>query len=543
MSEPRPILEVKDLGVSRGSTIELERLSFRLDGGETLVLLGDENSGKDVLLRVLGSYLQRGDELSGTIKLGEGPALPAAKRAKIGLRIVYLAAAAEAPLNPHASVLAQLSRAIARRTGSPRTSAREELRIALERFPDAPTLAALNQRPGALGAKDLSWALLAAAMAQTPDLLIADHAFGDLTPRSIRSIVGALMAEQKRLGFALLYAARGLKAAARLDSRVIVLRQGKVIEEGSFTRLASGQSHAYTRTLFKALPKPLAAPPARNATREPLLQVQGLDLIGAKKNAPRSRDGITFELRRGASLALIGEDGSGRRELVRALLGLDRVAGGRVVLDQVDMSILSAPMTSRMRRRIAFITGADDALDPRMTLWDTVDEPLRAHLRLPRDMVAGHRETALKRVGLASHDGRRAVATLSPFDKRRLQVARAIVSAPFLAVIDEPLRGLDAFAQSILTELLEDFRRQEGPAFLVITADVGVAQVLAEDAMFFKDHKVVERGALRDILRNPRDEETRELIEASAPPVRDRGSVDLPQVSTYNVPQRTAVPE
>ncbi len=202
---------------------------------------------------------------------------------------------------------------------------------------------------------------------------------------------------------------------------------------------------------------------------------------------------------------------------MRALLGLDRFADGRVVLDQVDMSILSEAMTARLRRRIAFITGADDALDPRMTLWDTVEEPLRAHLRLPRDMVAGHRETALKRVGLASHDGRRAVATLSPFDKRRLQVARAIVSAPLLAVIDEPLRGLDAFAQSIMTELLEDLRKQEGPAFLVITADVGVAHALAEDALFFKDHKVVERGALRDILRNPKDEETRRMIEASLP--------------------------
>jgi peptide/nickel transport system ATP-binding protein len=109
------------------------------------------------------------------------------------------------------------------------------------------------------------------------------------------------------------------------------------------------------------------------------------------------------------------------------------------------------------------------------------------------------------------------VATLSPFDKRRLQVARAIVSAPFLAVIDEPLRGLDAFAQSILIELLEDFRKQEGPAFLVITADVGVAQVLAEDAMFFKDGKVVERGPLREILKNPKDAETRAMIDAALP--------------------------
>ncbi len=247
-----------------------------------------------------------------------------------------------------------------------------------------------------------------------------------------------------------------------------------------------------------------ARPRPQRVTRgEPLLQVHGLDLRAPGSKAARGRESLSFDLRRGASLALNRRGGIGRRRaLVRALLGLERFAGGRVVLDQVDLSILSASMTARLRRRIAFIVGADDALDPRMTLWDTVDEPLRAHLRLPREMVAGHRETALKRVGLASHDGRRPVATLPPFDKRRLQVARAIVSAPFLAVIDEPLRGLDAFAQSIMKELLEDFRRQEGPAFLVVTADVGVAQALAEDAMVFKDGRIVERGHLRDILKN-----------------------------------------
>jgi peptide/nickel transport system ATP-binding protein len=243
--------------------------------------------------------------------------------------------------------------------------------------------------------------------------------------------------------------------------------------------------------------------------------VHALDFRRPGDKGPKPRDGLTFELRRGASLALIGEDGSGRRGLMRALLGLEPFSGGRVVLDQVDMSILSPAMTARLRRRIAFITGEDDALDPRMSLWHTVDEPLRAHLGLARDLVAGHRETALKRVGLASYDGDTPVATLSRFDKRRLQVARAIVSAPFLAVIDEPLRGLDAFAQSIMKELLDDLRKQEGPAFLIITADVGVAQALAEDAMFFKDGRVVERGPLREILKNPKDEETRRLTAAA----------------------------
>ncbi len=520
MSEARPIIEVSELGIACDGTPELEKLSFKLDGGETLAILGDAVSGKAALLRALCGYSRRDEELSGTIRFGEAPALPAAGRGKPSIRIVYLAAAAESPLAPHASVASQLSRVIARRLGSPRTSAREELRLALERLAGAPDFAELDKRPGELDAAALTWALMAAALAQTPDLLLADHAFGDLTPRAIQRAVAALTAEQKRTGFALIYAARGLKTAAQLKSRMIVLRQGKVVEEGDFAKLASGQSHAYTRTLFRALPRPLAAPPAasRAALRgEPLLQVQALDLSQAKAKTPRMRDGISFELRRGAALALIGEEGSGRRALVRALLGLDHTAGGRVVLDHVDMGILSASMTSRMRRRIAFVTGNDDALDPRMTLWDTVDEPLRAHLRLSRDMVTGHRETALKRVGLASYDGKRAVATLSPFDKRRLQVARAIVGAPFLCVIDEPLRGLDAFAQSILIELLEDFRRQEGPAFLIITADVSVAQVLAEDALFLKDRRVVERGALRDILAHPKDDETKALIAAAAP--------------------------
>jgi peptide/nickel transport system ATP-binding protein len=514
MSEP--ILAVNDLGVRRNGAAELENLSFRLESGETLVILGDAASGKDALLRVLGGYAARDEDITGTVQFGDGEAVPAA-RAKPPIRVVYLGAAAALPLSPYASVVSQLEHVVALRHGNPRASAREELRIAFGRLAGAPDFAVLQKKPGELERTTLSWALLAAALAQLPELLVADHAFSGLTPGALQEILAALTAEQKRLGFPMLYVSEGLMAAAHLKSRIIVLRQGRVIEEGTFEKMAHGQSHAYTRMLFKSLPRTIAGLPPRALRGEPLLQVQALDLRARKRKGTPSRDGISFELRRGASLALIGEEGSGRRALVRALLGLSRFSEGRVVLDQVDMSILSASMTARLRRRIAFITGSDEALDARMTIWDTVDEPLRAHLGLPRDMVTGHRESALKRVGLASYDGRRTVATLSAFDKRRLQVARAIVSAPFLAVIDEPLRGLDAFAQSILIELLDDLRKQEGPAFLVITADVGVAQVLAEDALFFKNGKVVERGPLRDLLKNPKDEETRKLIAAAVP--------------------------
>jgi len=537
MTGTRRLIEIKDLKVSRGDAVELEGLSLSLDTGESIVILGERASGKDALMRVLGNFTEGGEETGGTIRNGTAEAKPLASRGKRALRIGYLCAARAAPLNPYASVVSQLARLVARKLNVPLASAREELRIALERFAPAPSFKDLGKKPRELNDVELSWALLAAAAAQTPDLLVADHAFSGLTPTSVEALAAALLAEQKRQGFALAYFAEGLQTAAHLRCRMIVLRHGKVIEEGDFEKLAGGQSHAYTRMLFKALPRLEETTVARGGARgEPLLQVQGLDLSERKKKPAPSRDGISFELRRGASLAFVGEEGSGRRALVRAILGLDRFPRGRVVLDQVDMGILTASMTSRLRRRIAFITGSGDALDPRMTLWDTVDEPLRAHLRLPREMIAGYRETALKRVGLASHDGKRSVATLSAFDKRRLQVARAIVSAPIIAVVDEPLRGLDAFDQSITIDLLKDLRKQEGPAFLIVTADMRVAQALADDIMIFKDGKLVERGPLADILRSPRDDETRRLLAAAAPQKR------APQESEAPPPPETLVP-
>src|SRR5262249_41360942 len=159
-------------------------------------------------------------------------------------------------------------RVVARRHASPKASAREEIRIALERLEGAPDFSMLQKKPGELDRTTLSWALLAAAFAQLPDLLIADHAFSNLTPGSVQKIMAALTAEQKRLNFATLYVTEGLMAAAHLKSRMIVLRQGRVIEEGDFEKLARGQSHAYTRTLFKSLPRAMNGQPQRAARGE-----------------------------------------------------------------------------------------------------------------------------------------------------------------------------------------------------------------------------------------------------------------------------------
>ncbi|MDE3115465.1 MAG: ATP-binding cassette domain-containing protein, partial [Pseudomonadota bacterium] len=485
----------------------------------------EANCGKEALMRVLGGVPLRSDQIGGTLQFGAAEPERAGRRPLLA-RVAYLPGPRARPLYPNASVLSQLVRVLARRLGMPRSGARAELELALGRMPGAPAPAELDKRPAKLDAATIAWGLFAAAFAQTPDLVLADHPLTGIAPVKMRAFVAALKAEQQRLGFALIYAAMGTEVPALLGGRMIVMRQGRVVEEGALSRLAGTRAHTYTRMLLRDMAPAGSEAPCAGGRGEPVLQIYDLELPGLRaKSASGQRERLTFELRRGAALALVGEDGSGRRALARRIIGLERVRSGRVVLDAVDIGILSETMLTRLRRRIAYITGDDHALDPRMTIADTVSEPLRAHLGLPREIVAGYREAALKRVGLASLPGTRTVATLSPFDKRRLQVARAIVTTPLLAVLDEPLSGLDAFAQSVMRDLLRIFRAEEGPALLLITSDFSVARSLAETAFVFKGGCIVERGPIAEMMSAPKDISTRTLVEAVRVPEGHSGGL------------------
>lgn len=541
MSDAQSLLRIRDFtfAAAGAGKLKIEGFSLTLDAGGTLTLLGETGSGSGAVIRLLSQPIRRGVNVSGTIQFRDGPEQQIGGRIASGVRTAYLPGPHANVLNPRASVLSQLSLVVARKLRQPRTSAAAELALVLERLPGAPTLDVLDNPPALIAPEALATGLLAAAMAQTPELLLADDPLGELSPAHARALASVLKAEQKRLGFGLLYAAARADAAKLLDGNLIVLRSGRIVEEGTVSRLATVQSHSYTQTLFRASsPDERQAPDRSVARGEPLLRVQGVQLL--RRGKPKARDSLNFELRRGASLALIGEIGSGRRSLARALLGLDPVASGRIVFDQVDIGVLNPAMLARLRRRVSFITGDDDALDPRMTIFDTVAEPLRAHLAMPRDLVAHNRDAALKRVGLAALPGNRTVASLTPFDRRRLQIARAIVSQPLLTVIDEPLRGLDAFAQSVARDLLRNFRSNEGPAILFITSDFGLARAFCEDGFVFKEGRVVERGPIATLLRAPQDPHTRKLLEAvAALPI---GEPSSPKPATAPIQSRSPDP-
>ena len=514
-----PLFQIKNLTMRSPDALrgEIEDFSLTLDSGATVTLLGEIGCGKEAVLRALTGLVARGEDVTGTIRLGMGEAKPIADAMPLDLRTAFLPGPLNPVLYPNAGVLLQLCRIVAHKRSLTRDTALDDFSRVWRRLADATDIAVLDATPSQIAPQHLATALLACALAQAPQLVIAADPLAELSPVHAQTFAAALKEEQARLGFALLCAGASAAASNVLGGDVVVLRAGRVVESGAMSRLGAAQSHAYTQTLFRATASVSAETPAPRSgpRRETVLQVQGVQLAGQQKKDPRTK--LTFELRRGGSLALLGEEGSGRRALTRALLGLDPVMAGRVVFDQVDIGILSGGMMARLRRRIAFVTGEDDALDPRLTIHDAVSEPLRAYLRMPGEQIARNRDAALKRVGLAALPGTRTVASLSRFDRRRLQIARAIVGAPLLAVIDEPLRGLDAFAQSVLRDLLRSFRSQENPAFLVITADFALAQAFCEEAFVFQDGRIVERGPMTMLAREPKEPQTRKLAEAAAP--------------------------
>ncbi len=505
-----PLLAVQDLAVwpQAAAQPELDHFSSALAEGETTLVIGEPGCGKEALMRVLAGAMDRGERVSGGLAW-RGSTRLAAGGAAVP-HSAYWPSAFSRPLNAWASTRSQLARVIARKAHIPFKSALAEFALGLERLPAAPSLSCFEAPPNALSPEVLLWGLLAAAMALAPELLLADRSLSSLAPTETRALVKALRGEQQRLGFALLYTDMNTDIAAQLGGRLVVLRRGRIVEEGPVARLATQRAHAYTRTLLGPLLqppslKPGAAAPARG---HPVIQAIQLDA------RPDDRAGLTFELRQGAAIALLGAHGSGRHALVRTLLGLRKARSGRVLFDAVDVAILSGAMRRRLRRRVAMVSGAQEILDPRLTVHDTIMEPLRGLLTLPRHLAESCRDSALKRVGLSSVAGTRLVASLTVPEKRRLQIARAIASAPLLVILDEPLRGLDGFAQSVTQDLLKTFRSEEGPAFLLITEDVRVAAAFAEEAIVFKDGRAVERGRLADLITQPKEGCTRALVEA-----------------------------
>jgi peptide/nickel transport system ATP-binding protein len=278
------LLAIKNLTVASVTAegLELDHVSLAIARGETLIVLGEAGCGKEALMDVLGGVPR--SVADGTLQFGAAPPQRADLVGEPALRTAYLLGPYARPLSPHASVVSQLSRVIARRTHTPRESARAEFALALARLDGAPPIHVFEKSPAALVPAVLAWGLLAAALAQTPELLLADHPLSGLAPTQARALARALLEEQARAGFSILYSAMGTGAARWLGGRLVIMRHGRIVEEGPVARLTTMQ--APSRSYRRPSPKHLCA--ARRVASRSCKPMQS-SWAGARARSSHSR--------------------------------------------------------------------------------------------------------------------------------------------------------------------------------------------------------------------------------------------------------------
>jgi peptide/nickel transport system ATP-binding protein len=529
-----PLLEVRDLAVSyRGAdgrwTPAVEGVSFEIGPGEALGVLGESGCGKtSTALAIPGLLPANGRVVRGVVRLAGRDLLPLSERRLEGLRGAGLGLVAQEPslaLNPVIRVGEQVAEVLRVHRGLSWRLCREAAArgLAAMGFPDPGRIAASYSYQ--LSGGERQRVTLARALICEPPLLIADEPTASLDAPVAVEILALLRDLKARRKLALLLISHDPRVLAALADRVVVLRAGRVVEEGARDEVLRHPRHPYTAALLRSLPSLpslSSLSPPKEPGPAPLLEVRGLRKtyslrrpLGARR-AVAALNGVDLALAPAARLALIGRSGSGKSTLARCLALLEEPDGGEIRLRGEDLESLPRRRRAAFRPELQLVfQDPAAALNPRFSALEAVEEPLR--LKRAGD-VRARRETALgllAQVGLSPELASRPVPQLSGGQKRRLLLARALATRPRVLVLDEPFAGLDLPLQAQIAGLLRTLQEAHGFAMVLVSHDLDMAGALAAEVAVMDGGRIVERAAPAELLARPRQPASRELVAAA----------------------------
>ena len=527
------LIQVRDLTVAFGqgkSQVQAVRsLSFDLARGETLALVGESGSGKSVtalsVLQLLpypaashgpgSSITFRGEELVGA---GE-----AALRKIRGNRVAMIFQEPMTSLNPLHTIQKQVSEVLLIHKGLDKAAARrrvlELLRLVGIREPEK----RLDAYPHQLSGGQRQRVMIAMALANEPDLLIADEPTTALDVTIQAQVLGLLKRLQRELGMALLLITHDLSIVRHMSDRVAVMTQGEIVETGPTAELFAHPRHAYTQKLLSAEPRGRPAPvPAEAAL---LMETSDLKVHFPIRRGVLKRtvdhvkavDGVTLSVRAGETVGVVGESGSGKTTLGFALLRLVPEATGPVVFQGRRIDGLSAKELRPLRSELQVVfQDPSGSLSPRLTVADIVAEGLAIH---EPGIGAAERArriaAALDEVGLDPAMAERYPHEFSGGQRQRIAIARAMILKPAFVVLDEPTSALDMSVQAQIVELLRELQRKHQLGYLFISHDLRVIRAMAHQVLVMKDGKVVEQGEAEALFKAPREPYTQALLKAA----------------------------
>lgn len=524
-----PILKIDNLGVSfRGTSgdpkLVVKDVSLELSKGETLALVGESGSGKSVTALSILQLLPypNAEHPSGSILFDELEMVGATQfdlRRVRGQRVGMIFQEPMTSLNPLHSVARQISESLIVHRKFSKTSARSRALELLELVGIKDAKARLDSYPHQLSGGQRQRVMIAMALANEPDLLIADEPTTALDVTIQAQILELLRELQAKLGMAILLITHDLSIVRKVSDRVAVMRQGSIVETGLTPDVFRMPKHEYTQKLLDAEPKerPIAPDPeAKEIISSENLKVWfpiKRGILRRTNGYIKAVDGISISVKAGQTLGVVGESGSGKSTLGLALLRL-QASKGKIRFCGVDISTKRPPELRPMRREMQIVfQDPYGSLSPRMTVGQIISEGLKTHNI--ESNVNRRVSDVLKEVGLETEMSNRYPNEFSGGQRQRIAIARAIILEPRLLILDEPTSALDTTVQAQIIELLHKLQVKRSLSYIFISHDLRVVRALAHDLIVMKEGKVIEQGAAEQIFTSPKHKYTKQLLGAA----------------------------
>jgi microcin C transport system ATP-binding protein len=526
-----PLLSVADLSVvfrqGGAETLAVDRISFELEQGETLALVGESGSGKSVsalsILRLLP--YPAAEHPSGSVRFKGRELLQGDERELLAVRGNDISMIFQEPmtsLNPLHTVARQIGEVLKVHQSMSEEAARARTIELLDKVGIADPESRLESYPHQLSGGQRQRVMIAVALANSPDLLIADEPTTALDVTVQAQILELLRTLQRESGMAMLLITHDLGIVRHMADHVAVMQNGRIVETGPVGRIFEDPQHDYTKMLLAAEPK--GKPPKADDRAKVVLEAQDLKVWFPIKRGFLRRlvghvkavDGVDITVREGQTLGVVGESGSGKTTLGLAIL---RLVGseGRIAYAGTGIDSYNAKAMRPLRKQMQVVfQDPYGSLSPRLSVRQIVEEGL---LVLDKGLKPPERENrvaqALEEVGIDPAMMERYPHEFSGGQRQRIAIARAMALEPQFVVLDEPTSALDMSVQAQIVDLLRELQQRHGLAYLFISHDLKVVRALANEVLVMRDGVVVEQGPAEAVFEHPRTDYTKALIAAA----------------------------
>ena len=526
-----PLLVVKNLSVAFKSDARshpiVKKVSFDVGVGESVAIVGESGSGKSLtalsIVRLLpypDAHHPSGKVVFDGIDIGHasGKELRSLRNKRIG----FVFQDPLTSLNPLHKIGRQIMEGLILHQNMSKDQAFEEALSLLKTVQLRDPEKRMQSYPFELSGGERQRVVIAIAIANKPDLLIADEPTTALDMTVQAQILSILKDLQKKFGMSLLIISHDLTVVSKIAERVLVMHKGEILESGVTKNIFESPKHSYTQKLINSAPKGMM--PIQNQKKDPLLKASNINVFFPRKRlsffkkAPdfQAVKNINFDLREGETLGLVGESGSGKSTLAFSLMRLNPFFG-EVIFQGKNLQSLSRKELRSTRKDMQLVfQDPYSSLNPKMTIQKIVREGLRVHRKdLSEEAVRKKVNQALEDVQLSQDILNRYPHELSGGQRQRVAIARAIILKPKLIVLDEPTSSLDLSIQMHILKILKNLQRKYKTSYLFISHDLRVIKSMSHRVIVMKKGRIIEKGSVRDIFSKPKTSYAKDLIKAA----------------------------